>query len=99
MSDPASIIVPIRRTLYGLVAATVVVFLIALGVAGYTYFTSGENRDALCALRADVEERVSVSEDFLREHPAGIPGVPVSSIRVSLEGQQRTVLALTSLSC
>jgi hypothetical protein len=96
VSDPESIITPIRRTLRRLVAATVVVFVFSIGVAGYAWTNSGENRDALCALRADVEQRVAVSETLLREKP---DGELAAAIRVSLEGQQRTVAALTSLSC
>lgn len=54
---------------------------------------------ALCSLRSDLEQRVRSTEDFLRDHPRGIPGIPVATLKTSLDGQRRTVNALGSLDC
>lgn len=60
---------------------------------------NAETQGALCTLRADIEQRVEGSRDFLADHPEGILGIPASAIQVSLEGQERTVAALSDLSC
>lgn len=60
---------------------------------------SAETQDALCALRLDLERRVEASREFLDDHPDGFLGYSASAIRVSLEGQERTVAALSDLSC
>lgn len=60
---------------------------------------NAETRRALCALRADLEQRIDGSRDFLRTHPQGAFGVSAASIRVSVEGQERTVAVLSHLSC
>ena len=57
------------------------------------------SRVALCALRSDLERRVQTSEKFLKEHPAGIPGIPAKTIRDGIRNQQRTITALAALSC
>jgi hypothetical protein len=58
-----------------------------------------ESRDALCVLRADLERRVATSRDFLEENPAGIPGIPARTIRDGIRNQERTIEALSGLSC
>lgn len=60
---------------------------------------NAETRRALCALRLDIEQRVEGSRKFLADHPGGFFGYSASAIRVSLEGQERTVAALSDLSC
>jgi ABC-type transporter Mla subunit MlaD len=54
---------------------------------------------ALCALRHDLEQRVAGGEQFLREHPHGIPGFPAETVRTSIAGQRRTIRALSDLTC
>jgi hypothetical protein len=54
---------------------------------------------ALCALRDDVERRVQSSQNFLAEHPNGIPGIPARTLRDSINNQQRTIDALSILKC
>lgn len=58
-----------------------------------------ETRRALCALRGDLEQRIQGSREFLTTHPGGAFGVPASTIRVSVEGQERTVAVLGFLEC
>jgi hypothetical protein len=82
----------IRRTLKRLVAATVVVYVVIMIVTGTTYA-------ALCALDHDLENRVSDSQQFLKEHPHGIAGIPASAIRVSMNSQEDTIHTLDILHC
>jgi hypothetical protein len=54
---------------------------------------------ALCALRVDLERRVQASQDFLREHPEGIPGIPTATIKQGIDNQKKTIDALGFLEC
>lgn len=58
-----------------------------------------EAHDAICTLRADLDRRVAASDRFLKEHPKGIPGVPLRSILESLRNQRQTLAALSGLTC
>lgn len=58
-----------------------------------------ETRQALCALRGDLENRVAGAEQFLAEHPNGTPGLPAKFVRTSKDGQKRTIIALSVLHC
>jgi hypothetical protein len=58
-----------------------------------------EAHKAICALRQDLVQRVTSSKQFLREHPAGIPGVPLAVIESGIRNQEATVKALASLTC
>ena len=60
--------------------------------------SSSTNR-ALCTLRGDLERRVKSSRDFLHEHPNGILGIPATTLRTSIDNQQRTINALQDLRC
>jgi hypothetical protein len=57
------------------------------------------NQQALCAFRHDVEARVVSSEQFLQDHPNGIPGISPAMIRQSLAAQRQTVDSLSILEC
>lgn len=86
----------------------VYLLIVAAGAAGFSK-TSAQQDDiqdlsqrtnaALCALRGDLQDRVYSGEQFLATHPHGIPGVPVATLRQSIDGQRRTVTALSSLRC
>lgn len=54
---------------------------------------------ALCALRHDLEARVKSGEQFLRSHPLGAADIPAATIKTSVDGQRRTIRALSGLSC
>jgi hypothetical protein len=82
----------LRRTLKRLVVATVVIYVVLLAVTGTTYA-------ALCALDHDLQNRVSDSQQFLKEHPRGIAGIPASAIRVSMNSQEDTIHTLDILHC
>lgn len=47
--------------------------------------------DALCALNQRNIDRIATSKEFLREHPNGIPGVPVKLIKDGIRADQSTV--------
>lgn len=56
-------------------------------------------RRALCALRDDLDKRIEGSQNFLDEHPNGIPGIPASLIRQGLSNSRRTRETLEVLDC
>lgn len=96
---PSRIALSIRRTLYWLIAATVVLYL---GVAGLTIFVwsqSAKNTDALCSVRHDAERRVQQAQQFLVDNPKGIPGIPVSLLQQTINTSQSTVNSLAPLHC
>jgi hypothetical protein len=61
--------------------------------------TTARTNDALCTFRADVRHRAESTRRFLADHPQGIPGIPVGTLRQSLDAQRRTVKALSDLDC
>lgn len=78
--------------------------LAALGVGAYvlTHKTQegSETHEAVCALVADLEERTEGTKTFLTAHPQGIPGLASGSqLRESLHNQQRTLDALSVITC
>lgn len=93
----------LKRDLRRLFWATVGLFvaIVAVGFAGWLYTNSkaDQTNKVLCIFRADLETRVKTSQKFLLEHPKGIAGFPASAIRVSVEGQLRTIAALGNLQC
>lgn len=95
LQPPAGGLRQIRRAvliLYGIVALLVL-------VAVFAFFANRQSTEALCALRGDLERRVSTSEEFLREHPNGIAGISARDIQDGIDNQQRTITALSGLSC
>lgn len=83
-----------------ILTVTVVVLTLALGgLAVWNFNTGHTTRDALCTLRADLETRVQTSKDFLIEHPKGIPGISAKVIKDGIKNQERTIDALSDLSC
>lgn len=99
-----------HRHLTYLSVATVLLF-VALAAVVYWGVTSSQNdrrelrkeevrtTSALCAFRHDLESRIRQSADFLAKHPNGIPGIPVGTIRTSLNNQRATVKSLDILTC
>lgn len=56
-----------------------------------------ENRRALlalCALQDDLERRIEAGQQFLLDHPDGIPGIPRTTIEQSLANQAQTLNAI-----
>lgn len=58
-----------------------------------------EAHDALCVFKADLQARYGNSLAFIRSHPAGIPGVPVTVLRDSLNSKKATLESLEGLDC
>jgi hypothetical protein len=58
-----------------------------------------ETHLALCALRADLQNRVRSSEEFLRDHPEGFAGITAEQIQVQVINQKRTIDAIGFLDC
>lgn len=62
--------------------------------------TGRQAHAALCVLDGDLQGRISNGRAFLHAHPAGIPGIPASTLAASLANQQSTLDALrTSMTC
>jgi hypothetical protein len=58
-----------------------------------------DTNDSLCALVADLKRRVVVAQDLLHANPDGTPGIPAAALQATIDGQQRTILALSKLDC
>jgi hypothetical protein len=83
------------------VTSVLIVGLVIFGILLLKRTNHATNRSttALCALRHDLERRVSDGERFLAEHPRGIPGIPAKTLRQSITGQRRTVGVLRIVQC
>jgi hypothetical protein len=88
------------------VAAFVLSVILFLGVAGGSVYLltsksneGSETHEAICALTADLEIRTDSTRRFLAQHPKGIPGIPATTLRESLQNQERTIDALSVVSC
>lgn len=97
--DFAVVVAGIKRALRWLVVATVVVYIVVLGLAGYGAYTTGKMHDGLCSFTDDLQTRIETSEQFLVDHPDGTPGIPAEVIRSNIENQTRTFNALQPLGC
>lgn len=74
-------------------------YLIVIGAVAFVYLKEHRTQTALCALRVDVEKRIESSQNFLLENPNGTPGISVAVIRSSIMNSERTVKALSGLTC
>lgn len=65
------------------------------------YSLATSTNDALCTFQADLERRVETSEDYLAEHPEGIPslGFSAAEIQNQINNQRRTLDSLSALDC
>ena len=89
-----------------LVILTLVLYL-ALGGIGLWFWFSNNARiqdgnkahQAICLLEIDLKKRVSEGHKFLLMHPNGIPGISVTDIRRSLDGQEKTIKSLVVAEC
>lgn len=89
----------IRRILYILIAATVVLYLITAGLSVFVWSQSAKNTDALCSVRHDAERRVQQGSDFLIANPNGTKEIPTKIIQQSIDNAQQTVNSLSILHC
>ena len=96
-----------KRLTMWVYAALVVVAALSIGVVGWQVREQNQQIDevaneahrAICELRADLERRVAATEEFLAEHPEGIPGIPRSTFERTLQGQRSTIEALAFVEC
>lgn len=98
----------IQAALRRLLIATCVLYLLLFGAVGYVVWevrnqhsSSARSTRALCALRSDLQSRVNNSRTFLTNHPRGLPGLGISaaSLQSTIDGQLRTIIALSGLDC
>lgn len=87
----------VQRRLTVLMVLTVLLAVCLGGTMVYVYTSSQVNRDALCTFRADVEARALGTRQLIGR--GGFPGIPTRTLRTSLDGQERTVRALSILPC
>lgn len=100
LSDPAiHTAKELRRDLRILIALTVVLYIVVVGIAGYTYIQGQRNTKALCTIRANAADRVEQTQSFLQDHPNGFGGISPLDLRRSLATYQNTVRALQEVDC
>lgn len=80
-------------------ALFVAVVALAIYVFGGKSDEGAETHAAVCALVSDLESRTEGTRVFLEEHPHGTSGIPASALRESLHNQERTLDALSVVSC
>jgi len=94
-----------RRIKESFIALTIVFLLVLLGFVFQIHKNrqlagqGQEAHDALCVFKADLEARYGNGLEFIRSHPAGIPGIPVTVLRNSLNNQKATLESLAALDC
>jgi len=83
------------------VTAVLVVVVVGASIAGWLIVSdqATETNQALCSLRADLQTRVETSQGFLRDNPDGVVGIPAATLQQSIDGQKRTIQALSTLNC
>jgi hypothetical protein len=107
---PVKVLEEILRVQQRMTRATVALYLVLALFGGVAWSVRANdtarvdeiattNQTALCALRTDVERRIISSEQFLEDHPNGIPGISAATIRQSLTAQRETVDALSAVEC
>lgn len=96
---------PVKGLKIAIAAFVLSVLLFVIVVAGGGYLLAhksdegSETHEAICALTADLAVRTEGTRRFLGEHPHGIPGIPARTLRESLQNQERTIGALSVVSC
>jgi hypothetical protein len=93
-----------------LVAATVILYAALIGVGTFGYVSRSHDlakldqvttttKTALCLFRDNIEKQVATSEEFLKNNPDGIQGLPAATIQASIDRQKDTLKALDILEC
>lgn len=55
--------------------------------------------EALCVFKADLAIRLDAAMKFVRDHPHGLVGIPVSVMEQSIRGERATLGSLSLLDC
>lgn len=99
MRDELDLRTAILRRL-NILTGIIVVFAVILGsVIAYGYSKAHQNTLALCALRADLDQRIVSSQGVLIAHPDGLAGISAAVIKQQISNSQRTRHTLRNLSC
>lgn len=102
--------VSIKRSLFRLMVATVVMYLALALMGGWVYYESRQNdiriaavaktnAESLCEVRRNEQRRLVVAKDFLRENPDGTPGISRAIVEGSIKNHNRMIFALRKLDC
>lgn len=89
----------LKKTLKILVIATVVLYLMVVGLVIWVWIQSDTNTNALCAIRLEAQTRVTETQTFLANHPNGFLGVSPAQLQQSINDSNATVVALSGLGC
>lgn len=98
----AQILKTLRRLVWatGLLYAIVIALIAVLALRSIsTSEQANRTTKALCIFRDDIQSRIDQTIKFLAEHPEGFAGVSAATLRNGLDGQRRTVAALSVLDC
>lgn len=72
--------------------------VVAFGLSGWAIVHKDDRLEnallALCALQDDLERRVLAGQQFIEEHPNGIPGISRTDLERSIQNQQMTLGAI-----
>jgi hypothetical protein len=96
---------PVKGLKIAIAAFVLSIALFVVVIAGGGYLLThksnegSETHEAICALTADLEDRTEGTRNFLEQHPHGIPGIPAKTLWESLHNQERTIDALSVVSC
>jgi hypothetical protein len=77
-----------------LLASTVIVYLIVLGLSIYGATVAGDLKDGVCGFVDDLDARVEQGQDFLAKNPDGFGGLDADTLQNQINGQQRTANVL-----
>jgi len=100
----------ISKQIKRLVWLVVALYLIQAGVSVYFFLAARDQREklavvavstarGLCAIRHDAENSVQQSQDFLKDHPNGIPGISRKLLLRSIAQQQALADNLAGIKC
>lgn len=73
--------------------------VVALAIGGVLIDRNATTRNAVCTLRANLEQRVAGSEAFVKDHPEGFAGISAAQIERDIAQQRQTIKALDAVSC
>lgn len=94
---------------HGKLLTTCLVFAILclVGSIGYAYYVRGASAQTACLeveklkaiVRADEQQQLKESQDYLDQHPNGAPGIPRELIVRSIARRKQNVANLRPLNC
>lgn len=86
--------------LYGVVLAVFVFTAAKLdGAQSDTRSVAVQLNHSVCTWRSDLQRRYQTTAEFLRDNPAGFPGVPLKTLTDGQRNLRRTIKSFRGLSC